>query len=270
MAQGSSRHTEDVSIHAAREGGDKHEGKHTHRLSRVSIHAAREGGDNEPQSTARIVHVSIHAAREGGDSPSAWANREAGVFQSTPPARAATPGHNASLSILGVSIHAAREGGDFRGSLSAARWRRFNPRRPRGRRHGIAATGAPHATFQSTPPARAATRPRGSHKRLFVVSIHAAREGGDRDRRIFPDAPRCFNPRRPRGRRRAMRARAPQPGSFNPRRPRGRRPDKELLPQLAEAFQSTPPARAATDERQWQQQQHQVSIHAAREGGDHG
>ena len=33
-----------ISIHAAREGGDKTE-KHDYREMRISIHAAREGGD---------------------------------------------------------------------------------------------------------------------------------------------------------------------------------------------------------------------------------
>src|ERR1017187_8612742 len=33
--------------------------------------------------------------------------------------------------------------------------------------------------FQSTPPARAATQEQGPNRALYVVSIHAAREGGD-------------------------------------------------------------------------------------------
>ena len=56
----------------------------------ISIHAAREGGDAGADIPVRISHISIHAAREGGD--------EAGVqlfvslieFQSTPPVKAAT------------------------------------------------------------------------------------------------------------------------------------------------------------------------------------
>ena len=56
-----------ISIHAAREGGDPLAFKLRVRL-KISIHAAREGGD---ASTCRIVTdeigISIHAAREGGD-----------------------------------------------------------------------------------------------------------------------------------------------------------------------------------------------------------
>ena len=55
-----------ISIHAAREGGDKEQITEPF-CGEISIHAAREGGD--------LVHVcpkfggviSIHAAREGGD-----------------------------------------------------------------------------------------------------------------------------------------------------------------------------------------------------------
>ena len=33
----------------------------------ISIHAAREGGDKSRQSYKDIQNISIHAAREGGD-----------------------------------------------------------------------------------------------------------------------------------------------------------------------------------------------------------
>ena len=56
-----------ISIHAAREGGD--------RLSisdyadtEISIHAAREGGDFVIIAITRNYRISIHAAREGGDA----------------------------------------------------------------------------------------------------------------------------------------------------------------------------------------------------------
>ena len=34
----------------------------------ISIHAAREGGDKPPYHTDQNTKISIHAAREGGDS----------------------------------------------------------------------------------------------------------------------------------------------------------------------------------------------------------
>ena len=119
-----------------------------------------------------------------------------------------------------VSIHAARAGGDRRAARAGppSGWAGFNPRRPRGRRHGEDVGGL-------------LTR---------MVSIHAARAASPMRS--------GFNPRRPRGRRPAgpPGRRAEPPAGFNPRRPHGRRP------------------RASTDPSEWMR----VSIHAARAGGD--
>ncbi len=78
-----------ISIHAAREGGDQtRQSKtlcplpfqstppvkaatggrgYTDSLSPISIHAAREGGDGVTRSSHAKRQISIHAAREGGD-----------------------------------------------------------------------------------------------------------------------------------------------------------------------------------------------------------
>ena len=56
----------------------------------VSIHAAREGGDHRHPVNQPHDAVSIHAAREGGDAPMTLFLRMTTSFQSTPPARAAT------------------------------------------------------------------------------------------------------------------------------------------------------------------------------------
>ena len=79
----------------------------------------------------------------------------------------------------------------------------FNPRPPRGgRRQGRTA----------------------AHWDVYIISIHAPREGGDREARAVPRA--CL------------------------------------------LFQSTPPARGATELRQSMLQNLIISIHAPREGGD--
>ena len=80
----------DISIHAAREGGDH--GDSAPPLTRkISIHAAREGGDPKEYLTAPIPQgISIHAAREGGDLRGTPPNRRFLIFQSTPPLKAAT------------------------------------------------------------------------------------------------------------------------------------------------------------------------------------
>ena len=62
-----SRHGVDISIHAAREGGDS-TAPAAPAANAISIHAAREGGDETKIREARVQLISIHAAREGGDS----------------------------------------------------------------------------------------------------------------------------------------------------------------------------------------------------------
>src|ERR1039458_5073630 len=166
----------------------------------------------------------------------------------------------------------------------------FNPRRPRGRRRE--SFGSFHTLLiVSSHAAREGgdvlLRP---HRGGCRVSIHAAREGGDRKTWAACPCLPSFNPRRPRGRRRAATPAPRRLPRFNPRRPRGRRP-KDVgsvpvssqfqstpparaatccyaRPAEAAAFQSTPPARAATERRGQRARVFPVSIHAAREGGD--
>ena len=57
---------DDISIHAAREGGDKW-GPKSQAGFDISIHAAREGGDENNTLIVTKLYISIHAAREGGD-----------------------------------------------------------------------------------------------------------------------------------------------------------------------------------------------------------
>ena len=79
-----------ISIHAAREGGDKKLSKED-AAARISIHAAREGGDMQARHTqTECCGISIHAAREGGDPLHVTVDIHADTFQSTPPVKAAT------------------------------------------------------------------------------------------------------------------------------------------------------------------------------------
>ena len=55
-----------ISIHAAREGGDWY-GSAGAFFEIISIHAAREGGDVKICRNTVRNSISIHAAREGGD-----------------------------------------------------------------------------------------------------------------------------------------------------------------------------------------------------------
>ena len=78
----------------------------------ISIHAAREGGDLRVVADKPKGLISIHAAREGGDHTPTFKRLIIFKFQSTPPVKAATNSILLKLHVAGISIHAAREGGD--------------------------------------------------------------------------------------------------------------------------------------------------------------
>ena len=148
---------ENISIHAAREGGD--DGSEIHYDSmKISIHAAREGGDSFRCVSRCCRGISIHAAREGGDerTPRTQAGRTAISIH------AAREGGDHVGWICGklgrISIHAAREGGDGVRAVATAITMGFQSTPP-----VKAATPAKvmycwTARFQSTPPVKAATR----------------------------------------------------------------------------------------------------------------
>ena len=102
----------------------------------ISIHAPREGCDPFilPQ-LLQSLPISIHAPREGCDQTVEW-DEPFTSFQSTHPARGATPLVFFCNLLFGISIHAPREGCDSR-----------TPR-----------PGKPQSRFQSTHPARGATQ----------------------------------------------------------------------------------------------------------------
>ena len=56
----------------------------------ISIHAAREGGDKVAFARSALPTISIHAAREGGDAAVFVNVHASDEFQSTPPVKAAT------------------------------------------------------------------------------------------------------------------------------------------------------------------------------------
>jgi len=145
--------------------------------------------------------------------------------------------------------------------------------------------------FQSTLPARGATRVSCSRLCRPLVSIHAPRAGSDHHANPPIDWSRSFNPRSPRGERPPARRQhspigsvsihAPRAGSdagllefvppsagFNPRSPRGERHQHDKVEIIKATFQSTLPARGATRFQcrccGWLT----VSIHAPRAGSD--
>ena len=145
--------------------------------------------------------------------------------------------------------------------------------------------------FQSTLPAGEATRHFLSsiHPLVFQSTLPAGEatlsHGQDRQRQ------HNFNPRFPRGKRRAagnafdsacaisihasrggsdlaLPAFSMSSGNFNPRFPRGKRPADKLRSQLIHGFQSTLPAGEATAQVSARSSAPRISIHASRGGSD--
>ena len=123
----------------------------------ISIHAPRTGSDDNLQSVCVICHISIHAPRTGSDLAYERFVRD----------------------LMHISIHAPRTGSD---QPQAGLWRHtkdFNPRSPHGEQQDKQQHISGTTAFQSTLPARGATK--------------SACELGQR--------PYYFNPRSPHGER---------------------------------------------------------------------
>ena len=163
----------------------------------------------------------------GGRRQGIGLHRSEVLFQSTPPARGAPVaiGNRRHLH-LGISIHAPREGGDFARELKGQRYIFISIHAPReGGDLGVLGYAANSDLFQSTPPARGATK-----------SIQGCRC-------FLSD----FNPRPPRGGRRDDPAGRLGDVVFQSTPPaRGATAKWRLQWVSPPRFQSTPPARGAT------------------------
>ena len=102
----------------------------------ISIHAPREGGDNNHNNSRKNGKISIHAPREGGDHEVFYRYQMSDYFNPRPP-----------------------RGGRLRiPALRLASSPHFNPRPPRGGRLLHFVDRVQTEKFQSTPPARGATK----------------------------------------------------------------------------------------------------------------
>ncbi len=183
--------------------------------------------------------------RAGTHYKTGWNSSVSAVFQSTPRARAATGAYADDYGTCRVSIHAPRAGRDQgRGGWSGAD--RVSIHAPRaGRDESAAPSVVSESLFQSTRPARDATRRRMNNGQRLVVSIHAPRAGRDLMLRFSKALFKSFNPRAPRGRIPGGQAR--RPGDI--------------------CFQSRP---ARTHGSLRRSTRENVSIHAPRAGRDKG
>ena len=151
--------------------------------TQISIHAPRTGSDPQgrrPRWSAH--HISIHAPRTGSDTAPHQQTRRHPAFQSTLPARGATIPHCCLLPRNGFQSTLPARGATCATAFSIVLTVYFNPRSPHGERHHRRADcpirfdfnpRSPHgerrcripgipcrALFQSTLPARGATRRR--------------------------------------------------------------------------------------------------------------
>ena len=104
---------------------------------------------------------------------------------------------------------------------------------------------------------------------LQRISIHAPRTGSDKRRSCLPILSTNFNPRSPHGERHTYRQDTLEKmQDFNPRSPHGERRDITGERLVSEEFQSTLPARGATEIDDIMKRGEEISIHAPRTGSD--
>ena len=171
-------------------------------VARISIHAPRTGSDGNGEGNTLNARISIHAPRTGSDQQFQCGLTRCIRFQSTLPARGATPDVRSCVEIVCISIHAPRTGSDppclyldgkaYRISIHAPRTgsdkflantamllRNFNPRSPHGERRFADCVLRVLKNFNPR-------SPHGErHQRRLVcgltleISIHAPRTGSD-------------------------------------------------------------------------------------------
>ena len=168
-----------------------------------------------------------------------------------------------------VSIHAPREGSDSSSYAAGKSVKCFNPRPPRGERLALPSYTGPNRVFQSTPPARGATRLRRPSVGC-AFSFNPRPPRGERrcDYLALGCATQCFNPRPPRGERRFLCMIVTHPELFQSTPPARGATSNTNQPTHTKEFQSTPPARGATKAHYSLRLDAPVSIHAPREGSD--
>ena len=191
------------------------------------------------------------------------------TFQSTLPARGATKERKKLAKNLEISIHAPRTGSDAFPPFRAFPLNHFNPRSPHGERlfqnhmsaeskifqSTLPARGATRCmisqkilgtSFQSTLPARGATREYAASVTETEISIHAPRTGSDGEITVYRHKSNHFNPRSPHGERRLTFMVSKAMNTFQSTLPARGATILTIKTTRQRAFQSTLPARGAT------------------------
>ena len=220
-------------------------------------------------SISGLLTVSIHAPREGCDTLIKCTLYGTTCFNSRTPGGVRQGRDNSCSALQTVSIHAPREGCDSVGFTPAPFSMRFQFTHPGRGATSSASSSRPSARFQFTHPGRGATIWANDITHRITVSIHAPREGCDRDIYTIMGSGLRFNSRTPGGVRQDgtylpsdltdVSIHAPREGcdscrnvlmtgslSFNSRTPGGVRLQNQLISSQVEKFQFTHPGRGAT------------------------
>ena len=291
-----------ISIHAPRTGSDP-AAHQPPEEAEISIHAPRTGSDASPEyrlvrETRYFNPRSPHGERRAGKNrheTGRLISIHAGVWYIPTSIHAPRTGSDqmdsAERADYRISIHAPRTGSDLSRNAFWICAKNFNPRSPHGERQTGSENHLRDTTFQSTLPARGATGANVGNMRTskkFQSTLPA--RGATASCSAESCLPRYFNPRSPHGERPQNQAAGLRLGNFNPRSPHGERltgsryfsfsayfnprsPHGERLRSennvnIRVLFQSTLPARGATNMLSTFFMLSNISIHAPRTGSD--
>ena len=168
-----------ISIHAPREGCDRRDLPERGHKG-ISIHAPREGCDHTGMCSRRqLQDFNPRTPRGVRRSQCRQRRRSNSPFQSTHPARGATPQRPPGLCHTPISIHAPREGCDDWRRRSWTTGLNFNPRTPRGVRRGSYDLPRRYPAISIHAPREGCDLPSQLQNSILTISIHAPREGCD-------------------------------------------------------------------------------------------
>ena len=170
---------EEISIHAPRTGSDMARRAKRPGARNISIHAPRTGSDADAAQWRAARNISIHAPRTGSDGVNA---AHVGIYLDFNPRSPHGERRQLQTPITTISY--------------------FNPRSPHGERHSIYDKPYFVYQFQSTLPARGATKGTIQNRLNSIISIHAPRTGSDSVNSAEKNiGVKDFNPRSPHGER---------------------------------------------------------------------
>ena len=167
-------------------------------------------------------------------------------FQSTLPARGATAPVRAAHQHNRISIHAPRTGSDTQTMGNALNGSSISIHAPRTGSDRIAAGQNQRGRISIHAPRTGSDASSPNTRAPYTISIHAPRTGSDLAKAGF----------------------SAEQIDFNPRSPHGERLFPDQLHTYHKAFQSTLPARGATQRSVRNRRRLRISIHAPRTGSD--